>query len=213
MTGVNRHRLCRQENKKLTPAQKSRLKAQCEGVQTIASVFMERDDISRVIPNKNDVTKNKTEQNNIGAHQPKRVLNYYIHNVYGKFNLEYPEIKMSLTTFGRCRPKHVLLTNFAVRRSCLCTKHQNMTLKLTSFVNKRGANADSFVKVYNDDLIIDMIDNVEESVIKYETWKRVLVGPENKKKIENCSRGKGKHRIQSHAEGGCENLQNSYWNY
>lgn len=56
-------------------------------------------------------------------------------NFYEKFILERPDIKISKTCFFKLRPPHVMLANFASRRICLCTRHQNLALKIKSLQN------------------------------------------------------------------------------
>jgi cbb3-type cytochrome oxidase subunit 1 len=43
--------------------------------------------------------------------------------------LENSQIKISRATFCRYRPAHILTVSFALRGTCLCTKHQHMSLK------------------------------------------------------------------------------------
>ena len=56
------------------------------------------------------------------------VLTDYLDNLFRKFRSENPEVKISLATFKRIRPKHILLMSLISRHTCLCTKHQNMAL-------------------------------------------------------------------------------------
>jgi hypothetical protein len=60
----------------------------------------------------------------------KHVLNDYMMNLYEKYKFENPGIKMSRTCFYKLRPSHVILADFANRRTCLCTRHQTMSLKI-----------------------------------------------------------------------------------
>jgi hypothetical protein len=94
-------------------------------------VFLEREDNSTVLPGKRDVTvTNKSPT-------PKHMLNDYLHNLYQKFCLEYPSIKLSRSSFSKLRPSHILLTSFSSRRTCLCTYHQNFALKIKA-MKKEG---------------------------------------------------------------------------
>ena len=87
--------------------------------------FLERDDNSSVMPGKKDCMsdKNRTQ---------KRVLNDYLHNLHQKFLMENPDTTLSRSSFCKMRPKHVLLANFCNRQTCLCSRHQNLALKLRS---------------------------------------------------------------------------------
>ena len=72
------------------------------------------------------------------------------------------------------RPKNFALANFANRRTCLCTQHQNYALKLkvlrkyTSIPTKPEA----FVK-YSDQKISSIIENIKQQDFTYDTWKNV----------------------------------------
>lgn len=91
--------------------------------------FMEREDNSTVMPGKKDCSAGKIKIQ-------KRVLNDYLHNLHSKFCLKNPEIKISRALFCRFRPKHILLANFGSRKTCLCSRHQNIALKLRSLHNQ-----------------------------------------------------------------------------
>ncbi len=177
-TGLNRNRLAKLEEMVLNDEQKTRLKEQRSILQERVLQFMERDDNSRVVPDKGQVIQDN------GESKAKRVLNDYLHHLHDKFTLENPDVKISLTTFQRFRPKYILPVCFTTKSTCLCIKHQNFVLKLKVFLPRRRAdNADQYVREHTDDEISDMInEDVEDGTVKYETWKHVLVGPENEKK-------------------------------
>ena len=85
--------------------------------------FLEREDNS-CLPGKRDALKCKSEKLQV------RVLSDYLYNLHTKFRSEFPDIKISLTTFSSCRQKNVKLVHFSSRKTCLCQKHQNMALKI-----------------------------------------------------------------------------------
>lgn len=87
--------------------------------------FLSRDDNSRNMPGKADKVKTGLRQS-----AQKRVLTDYMSNLHKKYLSENPTIKLSLASFQRIRPKHILTTSFITRDCCLCTKHQNMALVL-----------------------------------------------------------------------------------
>ena len=85
--------------------------------------FMERDDNSRNMPGKADCVKSIA-----GERSQKRILTDYLSTLYQKLVSENPGMKLSFTSFCRIRPKHILLELFITRDTCLCTKHQNVSL-------------------------------------------------------------------------------------
>jgi len=67
-----------------------------------------------------------------------KVLTDYLNNLNEKFIAENSELKVSLATFCRLRPKHILLAKFISRNACPCLKHQNMAMKVAA-MRKVGA--------------------------------------------------------------------------
>ncbi|KAL3861493.1 hypothetical protein ACJMK2_007526 [Sinanodonta woodiana] len=101
-------------------------------------------------------------------------------NLYEKFKLENPEITISKTCFYRLRPPHIILADFANRRTCLCTRHQNMSLKIKALNNlgiRISKNPDVLIKAYDSNKeLLKMIEAVEVRSIKFFNWKRVQEG-------------------------------------
>jgi hypothetical protein len=143
--------------------------------------FLERCDNNTVHPNKQGI--------NIvdGTMKAKRILNDYLDDVYDKFLIESPNAKVSRSTFFICRPTYILPVSFSARRTCLCLKHQNMTLmlKVLQLSQTRGSsemkNAIAFFRNHSDEQVLTMIDSLEEGNVKYSTWKRVELGDGKKK--------------------------------
>lgn len=138
--------------------------------------FLEREDNCTILPGKRDT---KTVEKVV--HQ-KRVLNDYLHNLYDKFKVENPNVKISKTQFCRLRPPHIVLTCFSSRKTCLCTYHQNFSLKLktlrTEGINCK-ANPEAFLKEYPDNesvnhVLTNQLDSNKD--VKYKHWKRVQLG-------------------------------------
>ena len=75
----------------------------------------------------------------------KKVLNDYMDNLYDKFTLENPMIKISRATFFRCRPKHILPVSFTAKRSCLCIKHQNVALMTNKALQQNIGKSDGLL--------------------------------------------------------------------
>ena len=80
------------------------------------------------------------------------------------------------TSFARMRPKNFVLANFANRRTCLCTQHQNYALKLKMLRKYTGipTNPEAFVK-YSDQKISSIINNIKQHDFTYDIWKKVEV--------------------------------------
>ena len=91
--------------------------------------FYNRDDVSTALPGKNDAKSILNKQRKRVKFQ-KRTLNDYLSNLHQKLMAEMPSLKLSFATFARMRPANLILANFVNRRSCLCTQHQNLSLKL-----------------------------------------------------------------------------------
>ncbi|KAL3842133.1 hypothetical protein ACJMK2_020181 [Sinanodonta woodiana] len=101
-------------------------------------------------------------------------------NLNEKFKLENPEITIFKTCFYRLRPPHIILADFANRRTCLCTRHQHMSLKIKALNNlgiRISKNPDVLIKAYDSNKeLLKMIEAVEERSIKFFNWKRVQEG-------------------------------------
>ena len=134
--------------------------------------FLHRDDNSTCLPGKKDVKK-------VGkAKKQKRVLTDFIQNLHAKFCSEYPQSKVGLTLFKKTRPPNILPVHWGSRQTCLCTKHQNMSLLLRA-VKKHmpvGTNPDEFCNSMKD------FDNFKESMadalpdtVEFEQWEYVTV--------------------------------------
>ena len=139
--------------------------------------FFGRDDNSRMMPGKKDA---KVIEKGTPKIQ-KRILNDYLSNLYDKFVAEYPEARLSFASFCRMRPSNYLLVNFTTQTTCLCTRHQNMALKLKSLKLLKivvTQNPDVFVKQNTNaavDAVIRKITETGEDKIAYDMWKKVKV--------------------------------------
>lgn len=120
---LNRTTLSKSQGKLMYPAKQREVQKQKQLNKAIQE-FLERDDNSRMMPGKGDF------RNCDGVKVQKRYLNDYMHNLHAKFRAENPEINISRSVFCRRRPLHILPTSFTSRNTCLCQRHQNMSLKL-----------------------------------------------------------------------------------
>ena len=84
--------------------------------------FLKREDNSTCFPGKQDSKK-------VGDQQlQKYILNDYLENLHIKFLAENPTVHLSYST--RMRPKEMIPVSYSSRKTCLCEKHQNFSLKL-----------------------------------------------------------------------------------
>ena len=71
-----------------------------------------------------------------------------------------------------------MLANFTNRHSCLCTKHQNVALKLKMIKRKKiveTENPDAFICLKTDDQIKAKLDGMFKQRVTYEFWKKAEV--------------------------------------
>ena len=71
-----------------------------------------------------------------------------------------------------------MLANFTNRHSCLCTKHQNVALKLKMLKRKKiveTENPDAFIRLKTDDQIKAKLDGMSKQRVTYEFWKKAEV--------------------------------------
>ena len=132
--------------------------------------FLERDDNSRSQPGKADKRKNEN-----GETKQTRVLTDYLENLHMKYLSENPESSVSLATFCRIRPKHLLRCEFITRNSCLCIKHQNMSLTVKLLHNEgicTCTNPESFVK---EEFSVASAEEKLKDNISWPQWKRVAI--------------------------------------
>ena len=134
--------------------------------------FYNRDDVSTALPGKKDAKKVKRKRKLV----QKRVLNGYLNNLYQTFMSENIEIKCSFSTFARARPSNVILANFANRKTCLCTQHQNLALKLKMLKKYKPVptNPEAFVK-YSDEKILSILESINEESFTFNIWKKVEI--------------------------------------
>ena len=134
--------------------------------------FLEREDNSRQLPGKADAVKGEKPNQKI----QKYVLNDYLHNLHLKFMGENPNQKMCLATFCNLRPKHISLVNFTSRSTCLCTKHQNFSLKLQSLKTvgvTSETSPDKFVESTEPEKVTEILSEITVENVHYKEWKRV----------------------------------------
>ena len=81
-------------------------------------------------------------------------------------------------TFARLRPSYCMLANFTNRHSRLCTKHQNVALKLKMLKQKKiveTENPDAFIRLKTDDQIKAKLNGMSKQRVTYEFWKKAEV--------------------------------------
>jgi hypothetical protein len=138
-------------------------------LQATVTTFLEREDNCTTLPGKRDVKESKQ----------KVVLSDYMHNLHEKFQIENPTIKISRSCFCKMRPTHVLLASFSSRRTCLCSIHQNMALKLKSISCHVACskNPDNFIKQFeSDENLQDELNEKLGDEVVFKQWKKVNDG-------------------------------------
>ena len=131
-TELNRKRVIKIVKEGLhVPMSKQKHARVIQRLQDDVTAYFGREDNYRMEPGKKSATK--TDEGTMQT----RVLTDYLSNLHQKFLSENPEMKISLATFCRIRPKYIKLTNCVSRNACLCTKHQNFALKLRA-LRKEG---------------------------------------------------------------------------
>ena len=134
--------------------------------------FLSSHENSTLMPGKKNYTSHK------GQKIQRRVLNDYMKNLHRKFLAENPDDNMSRALFCSLRPKTLKLASYGARQTCLCQKHQNVSLKLRS-LKRMGivntTNPDEFVRSTTDEEIDKTLQRLDAPNVKYETWKRVGV--------------------------------------
>lgn len=178
-TGMCRNKLSKVSSKSVAVSKVRRIRERARHEHKIVQ-FMERDDNSRNMPGKADCVKSKQGEKN-----QKRILTDYLSSLYQKFVSEYPGIKLSFSTFCRSRPKHVLLTSFITRDTCLCTKHQNMSLTLKAIKSQNVEVSVNGEKMLNTkaELVEDVKTKISSDDILIGQWKRVPIEVKGQKKM------------------------------
>ena len=168
VTGLDIRRLQTDKNVELVKYQRS--KESRDQLRDKILEFMERDDVSRCMPGKQDSVKSGGEKKQI------RILNDYLSSQHAKFIAENPNIKCCLALFCKLRPKHIKLTALISRNTCMCTSHMNMAMKLKCLKNA-GLNVSVNPESVSRSLdVIEMralVDTVADQPIEFESWKRV----------------------------------------
>lgn len=202
---LNRHRLAKVKSKQLTPNRRQRLVDHQERVRNLVQDFLSREDNIRILPNKYDIKKNPDR-----IMQPKRTLTDYLESLLNKFCMENSQIKISRATFCRYRPAHILTVSFALRRTCLCTNHQNMYLKLKVLKQhttlQHTNNVDTFFSKHTDNEIQNALNSIQETEIKYSTWKKVDIG-ESKRRMKVVEEIKSKEDFIEMFKDECISVQ------
>ena len=80
------------------------------------------------------------------------------------------------------RPKNFVLANFANRKTCLCTQHQNLALKLKMLKKYKPVptNPEAFAK-FTDEKIISILESINEKSFTFNIWKKVDIVNKGKK--------------------------------
>lgn len=175
-TGLSRKSLGNQSSKLLEYSKEKRSCASRK-VKHVVVEFLSREDNSRIQPGKADIAKTSN-----GKKSQTLVLTDYLRNLYRKFSAEYPDIRISFTSFCRLRPKNILLAKFICRNACQCLRHQNMAFKVQTLRNhgaKLSKNPENIL--LHEDNLDDLFNCVQSGQVNFKIWKRVELGNKQKK--------------------------------
>ena len=104
---INRRKITETLDKSIAIKKRRRSDGVSDRMKSDVLSFLGRDDNSRQMPGKNDAKKVET-----GVKKQKRILNDYLKNLHLKFLSEEPDIRISLASFCRLRPLHIMPVNF-----------------------------------------------------------------------------------------------------
>lgn len=196
--GISRWSVSIAKNKAIVPPKKNRLLQMRQTLEKQVEDFLLRDDNSRQNPGKQDfVTVN-------GEKKQSRILNDYLMNLYDKFVAETPNIRICRAVFYRMRPKHILLTSFLKSSNCLCQIHQNTALLLKSLKKAVQSTVtlspDTFIKKKaTDESVREVLEEIDESTVTLEAWKRITDPKDKKIKTKIVSTVLGKEEFKEKA--------------
>ncbi len=178
-TGMSRNNLSKMTSKNVNVTNITRFREVARHRENVIK-FLERDDNSRNMPGKGNYVKSTD-----GATSQKTVLTDYLTTLYDKFISENPGTKLSFTSFCRIRPKYIQLTSLITRDTCLCTRHQNMSLTLKAVNREITSTAIKGERALEDknDLLKKIQENFISDSITIGQWKRVETEAKGQKKM------------------------------
>ncbi|KAJ8688649.1 hypothetical protein QAD02_024444 [Eretmocerus hayati] len=103
---------------------------------TLIRNFYESDDVSRVMPGKNDCKSYKVDD--VKEKHQKKLLLGNLREIYYRFKECNPNVKVGFSRFAMERPLHCIIAGGAGTHSvCVCKMHQNMKLLLDALNLRR----------------------------------------------------------------------------
>lgn len=104
-------------------------------------------------------------------------------NLWTKYSVENPEVQVSLAVFCRLRPRECSLATFLSRKTCLCSYHQNIALKLAAIFPKLKPSPDAFFAERDDDGIRKCITEqlAGKSEVVFSNWE---ISADGKKRMK-----------------------------
>ena len=124
--------------------------------RSMVEQFFERDDNSRVTTGKKEtVTKNKVRKQ-------KRLLSDTLMNLHDKYCAENIKNAVSYSTFSKLRPFWICTPTAKDRQTCLCKKHENVTLKVEKLHQLKLINTKN-----PEDLLADVCCDVKNKQCMY----------------------------------------------
>lgn len=128
-----------------------RVRKPCKQLREIEE-FYNRDDVSQMLPGKNDVKRVTDSDGNVKMLQ-KRVMLLTVGGAYQEFKkLHQKASDVSMTTFFRLKPKQIMVNSKMPYIGCLCKTHVNIEYLFNSIKNKsepKFENAEAIVNFYS----------------------------------------------------------------
>ena len=130
--------------------------------------FCNRDNVSTALCGKRDTKKVKQGKPRI----QKWLLNDYSSNLHQKLVSEHTNMSCSFTSFARMRPKNIVVTNFANRRTCLYKQHQNYALKLKMLRKNKciPTSPKAFVKIIRNQSPENLVNYWQYKTGRFHVW-------------------------------------------
>ena len=178
-TGISMREVRQEQHKVIEFKKRSRMKTERDQLKARVVEFTERDDISIMMPGKGDAKVFNGEKQQI------RILTDYMSNIHQMFQAEYQK-KISLALFCKMRPEYIKLTSSMLRNTCLCSRHQNLAMKLKCLrllglhISK---NPETVNKNISPEQMEQLLSQIRETEVEYETWRPVDEDGKKKMKI------------------------------
>lgn len=122
--------------------------------------FYLSEDISRTLPGKADYKS--VSENGKREQKQKRLLLYNLNELHIRFSEQFPDMKISLSTFVKHRPHECILAGQSgTHNVCVCKTHENMRLKFAAIkqeLQKKGVKFEMKLRDTFEDMLCSTND-------------------------------------------------------